>query len=62
MNEFKNDAQKFNIPFRTIKNPPNTRWSGYYENLCSVLYLMKPLQHLAVTSENWSEYILNAED
>ena len=35
----KREAKKENINFRKIVNPPNTRWSGYHDNLASVLYL-----------------------
>ena len=60
MNELKKETEKENISFRKIKNPPSTRWSGYYDNLSSVLYLKNPLQNLAAKNENWSEHTLSA--
>ena len=37
----KREAKKENINFRKFVIPPNTRWSGYHDNLASVLYLKK---------------------
>jgi hypothetical protein len=58
--ELKKEAEKEGIKFKKIANPPNTRWSGRYTNLSSVLYLKKPLQSLAASNENWSEHALTA--
>ena len=58
--ELKKEAEKEGIKFRKIANPPNTRWSGRYSNLKSVLHLKKPLLTLAATYENWSEHALTA--
>ena len=44
--ELKREAEKQNIPFRKIANPPNTRWSGRLKNLSSVQHLQKPLINL----------------
>ena len=38
--ELKDTCKEFNIKLKKIQNPPNTRWSGYHKNLCSVsLYI-----------------------
>ena len=58
----KREAKKENINFRKIVNPPNTRWSGYHDNLASVLYLKKPLMNLMASQDDWSEYELSAGD
>ena len=58
--ELKKEAEKEGIKFRKIANPPNTRWSGRYSNLSSVLHLKKPLQSLAASNENWSDHALSA--
>ena len=42
----KNEAKKENVRFKQLVNPPNTRWSGYHDNLASVLYMKKPLMNL----------------
>ena len=34
----KREAKKENINFRKFVIPPNTRWSGYHDNLASVYY------------------------
>ena len=58
--ELKKEAEKEGIKFRKIAKPPNTRWSGRYTNLNSVLHLKKPLQSLAASNENWSDHALTA--
>ena len=37
--ELKKESSKEDVPFRKLKNPPDTRWSGRYDNLNSVLHL-----------------------
>ena len=54
--ELKREAEKQNIPFRKIANPPNTRWSGRLKNLSSVQHLQKPLINLTSTKENWQRH------
>ena len=56
------ECVKENVIFRKIANPPNTRWSGYYDNLASVLHLKKPLQNLAAQNENWTEFSFTAAE
>ena len=41
--KLKSESKKENVKFRQIVNPPNTRWSGYHDNLASVLCLKKPI-------------------
>ena len=40
------------MPFRKLKNPPDTRQSGRYDNLVSVLHLKKPHKNLFKKSNN----------
>ena len=54
--ELKREAQKQDIPFRKIANPPNTRWSGRLKNLSSVQHLQKPIMTLTSTRENWHKH------
>ena len=42
-----------------MKNPPETRWSGRYDNLVSVLYLKKALKNLFKDNKSWAEYSLS---
>ena len=56
----KQECIKENIKFRKIANPPDTRWSGCYDNLASVLHLRKPLQNLTASNENWDDHKLTA--
>ena len=58
----KRECVKENIKFRKIANPPNTRWSGYHDNLVSVLHLKKALQNLAASNENWAEHSFTASE
>ena len=58
--DLKRECIKENIKFRKIANPPDTRWSGCYDNLVSVLHLRKPLQNLTASNENWDEHKLTA--
>ena len=46
LEELKQEAAKQGIPFRKLKNPPDTRWSGRYDNLASVLHLKKAIKTL----------------
>ena len=57
--ELKREAEKENVPFRKLANPPNTRWSGKLKNLSSVLHLKKPLMRLISRANNWYKYALN---
>ena len=57
--ELKRAADKENILFRKIANPPNTRWSGCHDNLSSVLYMKKPIQYLSSSRDNWAEHALS---
>ena len=58
--KLKKEAEKEGIKYRKIAKPPNTRWSGRYSNLSSVLHLQKPLQSLAASNEIWSDHALTA--
>ena len=58
----KRECVKENVHFRKIANPPNTRWSGYHDNLSSVLHLKKPLQNLAAGNEDWAEHSFSASE
>ncbi len=49
--DLKHESKKQNVSFRKIANPPNTRCSGYHDNLASVLPLKKRLQNLAASNE-----------
>ena len=56
--ELKREAQKENIPYRKLANPPRTRWNGKLSNYESVLHLKKPLQNLMSQNDNWHKYAL----
>ena len=58
LQELKTEAAREGVPFRKLKNPPDTRWSGRYENLESVLHLKKPLKKLFDDKESWEEHFL----
>ena len=58
--DLKQECIKENIKFRKIANPPDTRWSGCYDNLVSALHLRKPLQNLTASNENWDNHNLTA--
>eukprot|EP00092_Neocalanus_flemingeri_P050396 GFUD01058241.1.p1 GENE.GFUD01058241.1~~GFUD01058241.1.p1 ORF type:complete len:135 (+),score=38.28 GFUD01058241.1:406-810(+) len=59
LDELKVEAAKEGIPFRKLKNPPDTRWSGRYDNLASVLHLKKPIKNLCDDEESWEEHSLS---
>ena len=42
----KKEVAKEGVPFRNLKNPSDTRWSGRYDNLVSVFHLRKPIKNL----------------
>ena len=56
--QLRREADKENIAFRKLANPPNTRWSGELNNFTSVLHLKKPLMNLMSRKENWHPYAL----
>ena len=56
------EAIKGNIVFKKVINPPNTRWSGHFDNLASVLHLKKPLTNLMATHDDWADHELTASD
>ena len=58
----KNEAKKESLKFRQLVNPPDTRWSGYHDNLASVLHLKKPLMTLMASQDNWAEHELSGGD
>ena len=58
LQELKTETAREDVPFRKLKNPPDTRWSGRYENLESVLHLKKPLKKLFVDKESWEGHSL----
>ena len=58
----KNEAKKENVRFKQLVNPPNTRWSGYHDNLASVLYMKKPLMNLMASQDALAEHELSAGD
>ena len=55
-------AAKDKIVFKKVANPPNTRWSGHFDNLASVLHLKKPLTNLMATHDEWAEHELTVGD
>ena len=59
LEELKIEAAKEGVPFRKLKNPPDTRWSGRYDNLASVLHLKKPIKNLCDEKESWEEHFLS---
>jgi hypothetical protein len=61
-NMLQKEAIKENVKFRKIANPPNTRWSGKFDNLASVLHLKKPLMNLMAGQDDWTEHELSAGD
>ena len=58
----KNEAKRENVKFKQLVNPPDTRWSGYHDNMSSVLYLKKPLMNLMASQDGWAEHELSAGD
>ena len=62
LRELKEACIKFNIKFLKPVNPPITRWSGFYKNLSSILYLKTPLTQLMADSANWVELNLTQLD
>ena len=58
----KNQAIKDKIVFKKVANPPNTRWSGHFDNLASVLHLKKPLTNILATYDEWAEHELTVSD
>ena len=53
LDELKKEAAKEKIPFRKLKNPPETRWSGRFENLNSVLHLKRAIQTMCDEKCSW---------
>ena len=62
LEQLKSEARKEKIPFRKLKNPPNTRWSGRLDNLKSVQHLKKPLQNLADEKEEWADHAITRNE
>ena len=60
--EFKATCDSEEIPFKKPVNPPNTRWSGFFKNLDTILYLKKPLMNLFIESDNWSDFLLSSNE
>ena len=60
--ELKRSCKNNNLKFKKPVNPPNTRWSGFYKNLASILYLQKPLNDLFIESDSWGEFSLSSND
>ena len=58
LEELKSEAAEEGVPFRKLKNPPDTRWSGRYDNLESILHLKRPLKKLFDEKESWEEHFL----
>ena len=58
LEELKREAAKEGIPFRKLKNPPDTRWSGRYDNLASVLHLKRAIKNLCGENESWEAFAL----
>ena len=55
-------ATKDKIVFKKVVNPHDTRWSGHFDNLSSVLYLKKPLTNLMASHDDRAEHELTAGD
>ena len=47
------------VTFRKLKNMGETRWSGQYETMESVLYLKDAIRDLADESDEWSSRSLD---
>ena len=62
LEELKKEASKEGVPFRKLKNPPDTRWSGRFDNMASVLHLKKPIKNLCDDSESWDEHSLSKNE
>ena len=58
LDELKKEAAKEKIPFRKLKNPPETRWSGRFENLNSVLHLKRAIKTLCDEKSSWEDHFL----
>ena len=58
----KKQAAKDKIVFKKVANPPNTRWSGHFDNLASVLYLKNTLTNLMATHNEWAVHELSVGD
>ena len=56
------EAMKEGIKFKKVVNPPNTRWSGYHDNLASVLHLKKAIMNLTANNDAWAEHELSVSD
>ena len=62
LEELKKEAKKEKVPFRKLKNPPNTRWSGRLDNLKSVLHLKTPIKTLCEVKEKWEDLELTKNE
>ena len=62
LEELKKEASKEGVPFRKLKNPSDTRWSGRFDNMASVLHLKKPIKNLCDDSESWDEHSLSKNE
>ena len=62
LEELKKEAAKEGVPFRKLKNPPDTRWSGRYDNLVSVFHLRKPIKNLCEDNDGWAEHTLSRSE
>ena len=62
LDELNEEADKEKIPFRKLKNPPETRWSGRFENLNSVLHLKRAIKTLCDEKSSWEEHSLTLSD
>jgi hypothetical protein len=62
LEELKKEAAKEGVPFRKLKNPPDTRWSGRYDNLVSVFHLRKPIKNLCEDNDAWAEHALSRSE
>ena len=62
LEELKKEAFKEKLPFRKLKNPPDTRWSGRLDNMISVLHLKKAIKNLCNEKESWEDHSLTSTD
>ena len=50
------------FPSGKRKKPPDTRWSGRYDNLVYLLHLKKQLKNLFEDNVSWAEYSLSRSE